>query len=358
MKRVKIDDEAFTSLANIEAAIVKTAENKNYKRKYIDKVVNHKRRFARELQQMFKEESFEPKKRDPFIREDGIAGKLRVIDSAPFWPDQIVHTLIITLAQPKMIKGMIPTSCACVPGRGPHYGKRILEKWVRKPKKQYFAKLDICKYYPNVKPELAESAVKHKFKDSKHRRTLIKIINAYDHLPIGLLTSQWLANLILESADHYAKEQINIKRYMRYMDDIVILGPNKRRLKKQVRELADYLNQRDLTIKPNWCTHRLSYKDKTGKYRGKDIDFMGFRFFCDRTTIRKKLFRRLRRKALRLKTRKITPRAARSVLSYYGWLKHTDTRKFYNENIQKHMKTLKHIVRETDRKRGKNESTK
>ena len=75
------------------------------------------------------------------------------------------------------------------------------------------------------------------------------IIDSHQGLPIGNYTSQWFANFFLQGLDHFIKEQLHVKYYIRYVDDLVLLGSNKRNLHK-VRELVqNYLEGHLLKLK-------------------------------------------------------------------------------------------------------------
>lgn len=75
-----------------------------------------------------------------------------------------------------------------------------------------------------------------------------------DGLPIGYYTSQWLANFYLQGIDHYIKEELGVKYYVRYVDDMVFFDSNKRRLRHIIPLLtAHMLNEGyGLTLKDNW----------------------------------------------------------------------------------------------------------
>ena len=51
-------------------------------------------------------------------------------------------------------------------------------------------------------------------------------------VPLGYFTSQWFGNFYLKALDHYIKEELHAEHYMRYMDDMVILGKSKKKLHK------------------------------------------------------------------------------------------------------------------------------
>ena len=54
-------------------------------------------------------------------------------------------------------------------------------------------------------------------------------------VPLGYFTSQWFGNFYLKALDHYIKEELHAEHYMRYMDDMVILGKSKKKLHKMHR---------------------------------------------------------------------------------------------------------------------------
>ena len=49
-------------------------------------------------------------------------------------------------------------------------------------------------------------------------------------LPIGNLTSQFFANVLLDPVDHFVKEELRIPGYVRYADDLVLFADDKSRL--------------------------------------------------------------------------------------------------------------------------------
>lgn len=87
--------------------------------------------------------------------------------------------------------------------------------------------------------------------------------------------------------------------------------------------------------------------------KGRMLDFMGFQFHHDRTTIRKSNIESARRKANHIsKQDKISWYNASVMLSYMGLFKHTDTYNYYIEYIKPkiNVKKLKRIVSKHSRK--------
>ena len=143
-------------------------------------------------------------------------------------------------------------------------------------------------------------------------------------LPIGYYTSQWFANWYL--LDHFIKEKLHIRCYVRYMDDMIMFGKNKKELKCCLEKIREFLKTLDLDIKGNWQIFRFDYIDKNGKRKGRPLDFIGFKFYRDKTILRKPIMYKATRKASKLeKKEKLTWYDACQVLSYMGYFKHSDT---------------------------------
>ena len=309
---------------------------------------------------------------------DGFTRKKRIIIQPYFnvnRPEQWLQHIIILTLKPLMLNGMYEFSCGSVPRRGVHYGKKYLEKFIKSnPKKiRYVLKLDIKKFYQNIPIDLLKERFQEKIKDEKMLKLIFFILDSNvgflesgeiirQGLPIGFYTSQWFANWFLQPLDHYIKEELKAPFYMRYMDDIVILGSNKKELHKIFKKIEEYLKTLRLRPKENWQVFLFDYTDKNGIRRGRPIDFMGFKFYRDKTTIRKSIFLRACRLARRIsKNAKISWRDACQILSYMGWFYPTDTFKAYKKYIEPNINidvckkiVSKHNKKEQDKGGNKN----
>ena len=163
---------------------------------------------------------------------------------------------------------------------------------------------------------------------------ILELVDVTDSgLPLGFYTSQWLSNWYLTPLDHYIKQHLKAKYYMRYMDDMVIFGANKKQLHRIRKEISEYLEKElGLSLKDNWQVFRFSYM-KDGIEHGRDLDYMGFRFHRNRITLRKTIMLKASRKARKI-SRKEKPSIyeIRQMLSYLGWIGATDTYEFYREH--------------------------
>jgi retron-type reverse transcriptase len=120
----------------------------------------------------------------------------------------------------------------------------------------YFLKLDVRKYFDSINHRVLKDILARIIKDKKALDLFYTIINSNSSgpdkgLPIGNLTSQYFANHYLSSFDHHVKEQLHIKRYVRYMDDMLFFLESKSRLKDLHAVSVSYMRDRlRLALKP------------------------------------------------------------------------------------------------------------
>lgn len=206
-----------------------------------------------------------------FIREP----KVRKIGAAHF-RDRVVHHAICNILEPVFEKSYIYHSYACRVGKGTHRAIKQAQNDCRKYRDGYFLKCDIKKYFESIDHRLLKDMLNNKFKDPELVWLLDIIIDSSDcvgkGIPIGNLTSQHFANFYLDKLDHFVKDALRVKAYIRYMDDFILFGKDKKELQQLEAKISDFLFQR----------LRLKLKEKsillapcrTG------VPFLGFRIFA------------------------------------------------------------------------------
>lgn len=310
-------------------------------------------------------------------------GKVRDIASVPIFPDQVMHQLLVMVAEKYFMRGMYAYSCGSIPGRGVHYGKRYLERSIKRAKRwapselKYAAQLDIKKCYPHVRHAELKAAIRKKFRGNIFVSLCYDIIDSYNEaapdeaprgLPIGFYTSQWFCNFLLTPLDHTIKERLKVKIYARNMDDMVMFHRNKKELHAIVRAISEEAGKYGLQLKENWQVFRFDYIDKRGKnrgrvpekhkkraldnHKGRALDVLGFRFYRDRIILRRRLALGIRRAVARMSKkfkahRRITLHEARSLMSRLGGLRHCNSLGFYEKYIKPllKIKKVKEIIR-------------
>lgn len=305
--------------------------------------------------------NFQNAKHTPIEIYDGVTRKVRTI-IVPTMEELIVQHCIVNALKPIFWKGMYEHTYASIPGRGAHRGKKVIEKWIRNDPKntKYVLKLDIHHFFDCVPHDILERKLALLIHDDQMLNLLYKLIDVTEQgIPLGFYTSQWLSNWYLQGLDHYIKEQLGAKYYMRYMDDMVIFGSNKKKLHKIRQAIADYLQDNlGLELKGNWQVFRFSYlvPESPGSEklvdRGRDLDFMGFRFYRNRTVLRRTIMYKSSRKARRIhKKEKPHIYEVRQMMSYLGWINCTNTYGMYRKWIKPYVsfQNLKRRVSKYDR---------
>lgn len=344
--------EKVSTLENIMNAIYKAAENKK-SRSEVQRVLANPEKHANLIYKMLWTKSFVPCVPRISKTKEGAGQKERIITKIAFFPDQVIHWAIILQMQRVIMGSAYAHSCGCMPGKGVHYGKKKIEKWIRSDHKntKYCAKLDIQKYYESAEHAVVKRIIRSRIKDVKMIWLVNTIIDSHHPgLPIGFLTSQWLGNFILQRLDYFIKQTHHVKYYIRYMDDLVLFGSNKKKLHKVVRAIMEFVAGDGFTIKSTW---------QVFKVKSRALDVMGFRFFRHKTILRKSLMYRITRKARSIWRKGYAkPKDAAAILSYMGWIKHSDTKRMCEKWVKAvvSIKRLKQIVGMFSREEvGKNE---
>lgn len=155
--------------------------------------------------------------------------KERLIKSLPY-RDRIVHQWYIEeFIKPFFLPRFIKDTYACIENRGTHKVVINVQKYMRKMKKYnqnyYVLKCDIKKYFYNIDKKILLQILKENIKDRKIINFTEVILGDLEEvgIPIGNYTSQFFANIYLNKFDHYVKEELKIKYYVRYMDDFILL---------------------------------------------------------------------------------------------------------------------------------------
>ncbi len=237
--------------------------------------------------------------------------KERKISAAPF-RDRVVHHALCNIIEPLFDKMFIFDNYANRREKGTHKAVNRYTEFAKK--NRYVLKCDLRKYFPSIDPEILKAMLAKKIRDEGTLWLLNVIIdnsnpqvpiNEYfpgddlfmpferrRGLPIGNLTSQFLANAYLNEFDHFIKEVLLCLYYIRYVDDFVIFGNDKEWLWYIRKEIIKYLNRLRLILHPKKCT---VYPVHVG------VDFLGYRVFPTHRYLRQQNGFRFQRKLRHLK---------------------------------------------------------
>jgi retron-type reverse transcriptase len=209
--------------------------------------------------------------------------KQREVLAAPL-KDRVVHHALHDVIEPIIDKKFIFDTYACRQNKGTHAAIHRAQRFMQS--NQYFMHLDVKKYFPNIdhfilkrilKKHIDEQDVLQLFDiiiDSTLDKNLSKTPDLFSQapkgLPIGNLTSQFLANLYLNELYQYIKHELKIKYYVRYMDDFVVFANDKAMLLQAEKDIISFCNSK----------LQLSLHLKGGiKHYSEGLGFLGFKIY-------------------------------------------------------------------------------
>lgn len=266
----------------------------------------------------------------------------------PTLDDHIIGHMLIDANKEAFTRGMHPHCCGSVPGRGISRVIELVERWMRDDKQcRYFVKLDIRHFFDNINAEKLKATLRTKIKDPDSLWGLDQIIDSAPvACPVGYYTSPWFANLYLEKLDWYVEQQLYktrrgkrikyVRHFLRYIDDILLIGTSRTDLEKAVHGIIAYLRENyQLEIKPEWEIKKIGKHDGDKLAKGTYwLDMGGYKFCKDATILRDGIFLSAARLAREMyKASYYTIHQCLSINSKIGWAKHSDHQGFIGKYI-------------------------
>ncbi len=227
--------------------------------------------------------------------------------------DRVLHRAIYRQLYPLFDLTFIHDSYSCRNDKGTHRAVGQLVRSARQVSHNatqpcWALKLDIRRFFDSIDHEVLLSLLRRRVHDHRLAQLLEQIIRSFTvqpgkGLPLGNLTSQLFANVYLDPLDKFVKHQLRAPHYLRYADDFVLLGQDKRALIDQLVEIQSFLIGRlQLLLHPG----KVSIRKLT-----QGIDFLGYVVLPHHTVLRT----RTKRRMLRRVTEQNLP-------SYLGLLEH------------------------------------
>lgn len=198
--------------------------------------------------------------------------KMRVINSQDMFDKLVNHLVSKYILLPSIEPCLINSNIASRKGKGTSYGHTLYYKYRNicntKYEKYYLLKIDIYHFFASINREKLKLMLGKRIKEKDSIDILNEIIDSFDEgIPIGSQTSQLFAIFYLNDVDHYIKEVLKIKYYIRYQDDLILIHPDKQYLKYCLSEVEKRLNALDLKL-----------NKKTKIYSNKEnINYIGVR---------------------------------------------------------------------------------
>jgi retron-type reverse transcriptase len=237
--------------------------------------------------------------------------KRRLISAAPL-RDRVVHHALINMLEPVFEPRFIHHSYACRKGKGTHRALRQFTSWARTSR--YVLKMDVRKFFPTIDHAILKQRIRRTIKDphvlqlcdviidgSNQQESVVQHYPGDDLLtpllrrrgvPIGNLTSQFFANVYLDPLDHFVKERLRMRCYLRYADDFCCFHDDKGVLTATRAAVIDVL----LGLRQ----HLNEGKSRIRRVK-EGIEFLGFVVFPDQLRLNRRAIRRQRRRLRRMR---------------------------------------------------------
>ncbi|MEE9304495.1 MAG: reverse transcriptase domain-containing protein [Thiotrichaceae bacterium] len=226
--------------------------------------------------------------------------KERLVSAAPF-RDRVVHHALCNITEAIYENTFIGDSYANRKGKGTHAALDRAQQYMRRY--PYVLQCDLRQFFPSVDHAVLRSVLFRKIDDLQVRWLMERMVRsgegihnkAYQMvyfpdddlfavsrprgLPIGNLTSQFWANVVLNELDQFVKRQLRCKAYVRYVDDYLLFSDSKQQLWEWKTAIREFLYGLRLVMHEKSST---VYPVKAG------IPFLGFRLYPDYRLLKRK----------------------------------------------------------------------
>ena len=225
--------------------------------------------------------------------------KRRRISAAPF-RDRVVHHALYAVTGPLFERSFIDQSYANRIGKGTHRALNQAQIFLRRF--TWVLPLDVRQFFPSIDHQILLANIARVIWDEPVLELCRRIIQGGQGilsdeytpvcfsgddllallrprgLPIGNLTSQFWANVYLNPLDHFIKRSLHCPAYLRYVDDMLLFGDDKRQLATWGGKVSEYLAALRLTVHESSAQVRPC---RTG------LPFLGFQLFQDHRRLKR-----------------------------------------------------------------------
>ena len=340
MKRYSHLFKKFISWKNFYQGFLEAQKRKRFRHEIL-LVANRIDPIIKQIIYEIKQGTWKPHGYRQFI---DITDTKRRLINAPAFVDRIVHHALVRVINNFFMKKFISDSFANITNKGTHAAGRRAQEilYKNRNKKLYILQADIHHYFASIPHDKLKAVIRRTIADKRILYVWDTIIDSFSNspgrgIPIGLLVSQLSANVYLNALDHYIKDELRVKYYIRYMDDFVIMSESKEELHYLFQVIKSYIeNILGLSLNPKTRIYPAS----------QGLDFVGYRIWANKKLPRKKNViaakKRLKKLAQQYNKDRISlEKLTQTFASFYGYVAHCDgkrtlnsVRKLVKDNIQ------------------------
>lgn len=271
-------EEIFT-FENIYAAHKWCRKSKQHK----GEVVRFEIDLSKNITELIKELTSRKYKLGKYRKFKLFEPKERLIEALSYKDRVVLMCFVTNVLKPIISKHVIYDNAACQKNKGTDFGLNRLTKFLKREfinehgNDFYYLKCDIHKYFPSINHEVLLNKLKRIGLTDDELYMARLFMTNYETsvgIPLGNLSSQWYALIYLDDLDRFIKEKLQIKGYIRYMDDFILIHKDKNYLRYCLKEIDSFCKER-LKVE-------LNVKTQIGKVKN-GIDFLGFRLILTET---------------------------------------------------------------------------
>jgi retron-type reverse transcriptase len=316
MKTHKHLYEKICTKENICEAYKKARLGKR-KKFYVQKFELNAKDNIEQLHQELVDETWMPLPYKQFIAYEP---KERLI-RAPQFRDRVVHHALVQVLKPIYEPLFIHDSYASLKHKGTHAAVNRLTQFLRRDIDNTFIfHGDVRKFFDNIHHETLIHILRKKIADEKVINLIRKILTNQGislGVTLGNYTSQWFANIYLNELDYYAKHELKVKHYIRFMDDFLLLSDSKSQLHDWKHKIKHFIKE-ELMLELHPIKQQI-FPTNTG------IDFLGYTVWKDHKKLRRRNVERFISRLNKFdKKLSITPFIEASLMSWKGYTVHAD----------------------------------
>jgi retron-type reverse transcriptase len=196
--------------------------------------------------------------------------------------DRIVHQLLTTYIEKIYQPLFISHSFAAQKGKGVTAARQYAFDVISSIQKQglvWIGKMDVEKYFANIDHEILLHLLSRRVKDAKILNLCEIVLKSFGNdgrgLPLGNLTSQWFANIYLHELDWYAQHTLDVRHYMRYNDDVLIMCVKEVEARQLTQAIVKFVNDRLRLIIPERKTEIVNIPGGSVDVLGIETDGFG-----------------------------------------------------------------------------------
>ncbi len=216
------------------------------------------------------------------------------------------RSLCDNVLYPEMTKGFIRDNCACLRGRGVDDALNRMKVHLRKYYRVhgtdgYVLKGDIRHYFASIPHDIAKAAICKRVTDADAAARACEIVDSFGGnagVGLGSQVSQLIGLAVLDELDHFVKERLRAKHYVRYMDDFVIICEDRDVLNGWLREIRAKVETIGLTLNEKTRVFSLAcgFRFLTWTFRLSSSGRVWMRVDPQRVTKEKRKLKRMARK--------------------------------------------------------------